>query len=142
MFHSLEYQARSTISEEKILTVDSLLIEKTKTGFSGSVLICENNNVLLTKSYRLADRELNIPNTESTIFEIASVTKLFTSVAILQLAEKGELSLDNTIDKYLGDFPSPQDQATIHHLLLHTAVLVPKDFELDNDAKSGCLESI
>ena len=130
------------MSEEKIKTIDSLLSVEVNNGFSGSVLISENDNVILAKGYGLANIEQNIPNTENTKFEIASITKLFTVVSILQLAEKGKLSLDEKIGKYLGHFNSPKDQATINHLLLHTAGLVPKGFELDYNTKKGFLESV
>ena len=142
LFYQCKTQNQNTISKEKVQTIDSLLIHETETGFSGSVLISENNIIMLNKGYGLADREQNIPNNKNTTFEIASITKLFTVVSILQLAEKGELSLSDPISKYLGDFNPPKNRATINQLLLHTAGLVPKGFELDYNTKSSFLESI
>lgn len=142
LFYQCKSHAQSIICKEKIQAIDSLLIKEVKNGFSGSVLISEDNNIMLVKGYGLADREQNTPNNENTIFEIASITKLFTVVSILQLVEKGKLSLSDKISKYLGNFNPPKNQTTINQLLLHTAGLVPKGFELDYDTKSGFLESV
>lgn len=142
LFCQCKSPSQNLAIEEKIRAVDSLLTKEVENGFSGSVLISENDNVMLDKGYGLADREQNIPNTENTKFEIASITKLFTVVSILQLAEKGKLSLDKKIDQYLGHFDPPKNQATINHLLLHTAGLVPKGLELDYNTKKDFLESV
>lgn len=135
-------KTQNSISKEQIKSINSFLSSEVKTGFSGTVLISNNNKILLNQGYGLADREQNIQNNESTIFEIASITKLFTVVSILKLAEKGELSLTNKINQHLGDFNSKKDLATINHLLLHTAGLVPKGFELDYSTKSSFLKSV
>lgn len=145
LFIALLYQCKtqSLVTQEKIDTIDSFIKQQeNEIGFSGSVLISEKNNILIAKGYGLADREQKIFNDASTIFEIASITKLFTVVAILQLAETERLFLNDGIDKYLGDFESPKNQATIHHLLLHTAGLVPRGFQLDYETKHGFIESI
>ena len=63
-------------------------------------------------------------------------------VSILQLAEAGKLGLDDKIEQYLGKLPPPKNQATIHHLLLHTAGLVPKGHHLEYTSKTGFLESV
>ncbi|WP_186987759.1 serine hydrolase domain-containing protein [Constantimarinum furrinae] len=130
------------MDEEKLRDIDWLLTEKVEYGFSGSVLISENDNVMFAKGYGLADREHNNHNTENTKFEIASVTKLFTVVSILQLAERGKLSLNDKIDKHLGNFNTPKNQATINHLLLHTGGLVPRGFELDYNTRTGFVQSV
>lgn len=142
VFSECIYSQENYVNEEKIRFMDSLLIKEVENGFSGSVLISEGNRVMMAKGYGLADREQKISNNEDTRFEIASITKLFTVISILQLAEKGKLSLNDRIHKYLGDFNPPKNQATINHLLLHTAGLVPKGFELDYDTKKGFLESV
>lgn len=133
---------QNNTTQEKIQAIDLFIEQETKTGFSGSVLISENNNILLSKGYGLADREQKVLNNENTIFDIASVTKLFTVVAILQLAEQDKLSLDDTLSRHLGGFGPPKDQATIHHLLLHTAGLVPRGHDLDYDSRQGFVESV
>jgi len=91
-------------------------------GFSGTVLITRKDSVLLRKAYGLADYEWNIKNTIDTKFQLASVTKQFTAAAILQLAEKGKLSLDDKLNKFLPDFPNAEN-VTIHMLLSHSSGL-------------------
>ncbi|WP_160114717.1 serine hydrolase [Aquimarina sp. AU474] len=141
-FYQYKSPAQSLVNQEKIRAIDALLTEEVGNGFSGSVLINENNNVMLAKGYGLADRKQDISNNKNTKYEIASVTKLFTVVSILQLAEKKKLSLNDKIDKYLGNFNAPKNQATINQLLLHTAGLVPKGYELDYNTKTVFLESV
>ena len=54
----------------------------------------------------MADKALSIPNTPDTLFALASVTKAMTATAVIQLAERGALSLPATLGTYLGGFPS------------------------------------
>ncbi len=89
-------------------------------GFSGTVLVMQKNKVLLKKSYGLADKEWNIPNTTDTKFRIGSITKQFTAACILQLIEKGKISLDDKLDKFIPGFPKG-DSVTVHMLLNHTS---------------------
>ena len=91
-------------------------------GFSGTVLIVRKDAVLLRKAYGLADYEWNIKNTIDTKFQLASVTKQFTATAILQLAEKGKLSLDDKLNKFFPDYPNAES-VTIHMLLSHSSGL-------------------
>jgi CubicO group peptidase (beta-lactamase class C family) len=91
-------------------------------GFGGAVLVVKDDKVLLKKAYGLADLEWNTPNTVDTKFSLASVSKQFTAAAILQLAERGKLSLDDKLSKFLPDFPKG-DRVSIHMLLTHTSGL-------------------
>lgn len=90
--------------------------------FSGTVLVSKGGRILLKKAYGLADYEWNIKNTVDTKFQLASVTKQFTAAAILLLVEKGKLSLDDKLSKFLPDYPKA-DSVTIHMLLSHTSGL-------------------
>lgn len=65
------------------------------------------------------------PNTMETRFELASLSKLFTAVAIAQLVERGRLSFDSSVASVLPDYPNPEvgRRITIHHLLTHTSGL-------------------
>ncbi|MDR7209981.1 serine hydrolase [Flavobacterium piscis] len=90
--------------------------------FSGTVLVSKNGSVLLKKAYGLADYEWNIKNTIDTKFQLASVTKQFTAAAVLQLVEKGKLSLDDKLNKFFPDYPKA-DSVTIHMLLSHSSGL-------------------
>ncbi len=138
----LECKTKTEGGKINIQKIEASLQNAVSTGFSGSVLISQNNTILMKKGFGLADRENNISNSENTIFEVASVTKLFTVVAILQLAEKGKLSLDDYVNEYVGPFSSQKDAATIDHLLLNTAGLVPKGYQLDYTSKPGFLKSV
>ncbi len=92
--------------------------------FNGNVLVVEKNTPLFEKSYGFADREHSIPNKPPTRFRIASITKQFTAVLILQLVEKGRLDLNAPISRYLPYYPKPWgDSITLHQLLTHTSGL-------------------
>ena len=90
--------------------------------FSGTVLVTQNGSILLKKAYGLADYEWNIKNTVDTKFQLASVTKQFTAMAILLLVEKGKLSLNDKLSKFFPDYPKA-DNVTIHMLLSHSSGL-------------------
>lgn len=91
--------------------------------FSGNVLVIENNKIVYEKSVGFADYPNQIRNTSSIRFPIASISKLFTATAILQLKEKGSLTISDAVVKYLPAFPYPD--ITIRHLLSHTSGLPP-----------------
>jgi CubicO group peptidase (beta-lactamase class C family) len=88
--------------------------------FNGSVLVAHKGNVLISKGYGLANMECNSPNTPQTKFRIASLTKGFTSMAIMQLEEKGLLQVDQSLNQFIPDYPMGE-QITIHHLLTHSS---------------------
>jgi CubicO group peptidase (beta-lactamase class C family) len=93
--------------------------------FHGTVLIAHDGNILFKKGYGMANIEFDIPNSPEMIFQIGSITKQFTATCIMQLKEKGLLSVDDSISKYLPDYPKEvADIVTIHHLLTHTSGIV------------------
>lgn len=89
--------------------------------FMGAVLVARGDKVLLTKAYGSANLEWNIPNTTTTRFRIASVTKQFTAAAILLLEERGKLKLEDPIKKYYPDAPATWDKIALLNLLQHTS---------------------
>lgn len=93
--------------------------------FSGAVLIARNGKPIFEKAYGLASRAFNVPNRVDTKFNLASMNKMFTAVAVAQLTEQDKLSFDDPIIKYLPDYPnrSVAEKVTIHHLLTHTSGL-------------------
>ena len=95
--------------------------------FSGSILIAQNGKVLVSKGYGMANVELDVPNTPQTKFRVGSVTKVFTAIGIMLLQERGKLSLQDSICKYLPDCPANWQPITIHHLLSHTSGLAKHD---------------
>jgi len=116
-------QAESlTIKNELIAESDDYITGLAKLNkFSGSVLIAHRGNVLLSKGYGMADLEHEVPNTPETKFRLASVTKQFTSMVIMILQEKGELSVHDPVCNFVPDCPAAWQEITIHHLLTHTS---------------------
>jgi CubicO group peptidase (beta-lactamase class C family) len=92
--------------------------------FSGTVLLTHRGRPLLSRSYGMADKQRSIPNGPDTRYSLASVTKIFTGLAITQLAEPGDLELHHPLGTYLDGFPSEiANTVTVHHMLLHTSGL-------------------
>lgn len=92
--------------------------------FSGNVLIAQNGDVLFSKSYGYSDREFKILNDRDTKFKIGSITKPITAMAVLNLVEKGKLSLIDSVGQFLSDIPTHWQSLTIHQLLTHTSGLI------------------
>jgi len=91
--------------------------------FSGAVLVAKNGLPLYTRVEGEACKRYGVPNRLDTKFNLGSMNKMFTGVAIMQLVEGGQLSLDDKVGKYLPDIPRPEiaQKVTIHHLLTHTS---------------------
>ncbi len=90
--------------------------------FAGVVLVARGDKVILEHAAGYSDREEKRAITLDAQFRIGSMNKMFTSVAILQLADQGNLSLDDTVGKYIPGYPA-KDVATkvkIRHLLTHS----------------------
>jgi CubicO group peptidase (beta-lactamase class C family) len=90
--------------------------------FSGAVLVARNGKPVFAQAYGLADREKKVPNTLKTRFRIGSMNKMFTATSVLQLAQGGKLGLDDSVAKYLTDYPNKDiaTKVTIRQLLTHT----------------------
>ena len=93
---------------------------------SGSIVgmtigVARDREILHLKGYGIADIENSVPATDKTVYRIGSITKMFTAVAILQLLEGDKLKLDDPLTKYLPDYPDPENQIRIRHLLDHTS---------------------
>ena len=92
-------------------------------GFQGVALVAQGNEIKFAKAYGNADYDDNIVNKVNTRFAIASNTKQFTAVAIMQLMEDGKINLDDTIDKYFPKFKYA-NQITVRELLQMRSGLV------------------
>jgi len=86
-----------------------------------SVAVVKNGRTVLAKGYGFADLENDVPATAETVYRIGSVTKQFTSAAIMKLSEQGKLSLDDTVQKFLPSFPTQGSRVTLRQLLNHTS---------------------
>jgi len=115
-------------SQGKSELLDSLFSTMKERGqFYGNVLIAEHNEIMFSKSYGYSDRDKKELLNEETLFNVGSVSKAFTAIAVLQLAEKGKLKLSDKVLKYLPEFP--YSDITIHQLLIHAGGL-PSDYDL------------
>jgi len=85
------------------------------------VAVVQHEKIVFTAAYGSADIEHSIPVTTQTLFSIASITKAFTGVAIMQLVERGRIDLDAPVSQYLGDLPTPWQGVTIRQLLTHVS---------------------
>lgn len=115
---------KSIIKGERGAKLDQVLARYTMYGFSGTVLVARDGEIILNRGYGLANRKASLPNTRDTVFAIGSLTKQFTAAAILRLEEQGKLSTQDLLSKYLGDFPADKAGITLHHLLTHTSGLI------------------
>lgn len=93
-----------------------------KHNFNGTVLVQKNGRNSFERSFGFANFKFKVPDTNSTKYKIASITKAFTSVLILQLHEEGKLDLNKTIKTYLPAYSGEAaDRSTVHQLLNHTS---------------------
>jgi CubicO group peptidase (beta-lactamase class C family) len=92
---------------------------------SGAVLVAKNGVPIASKAAGVANKANGSPIKLDTKFNLGSLNKMFTAVAISQLAQKGRLTFDDTISKHLPDYPNKEvaDKVTIHQLLTHTSGL-------------------
>lgn len=104
--------------------VDKYLNEMTaEDKFSGTVLIAKDGIPFYSCALGQASKRYDIPNKLDTKFNLGSMNKMFTGVAIMQLVEQGKLSLEAPVGTYLPDIPRKDiaEKVTIHHLLTHTS---------------------
>src|SRR2546423_15140945 len=83
--------------------------------FMGSILAAKDGKVIFSRSYGMADLEWNVPNSPTTKFNIASMTKQFTAAAILLLEERGRLKTDDVVRTSRLEVPAPWARRTIYH---------------------------
>ncbi|PKP28460.1 MAG: serine hydrolase [Bacteroidetes bacterium HGW-Bacteroidetes-18] len=107
--------------------IDKLILTefKDKNGPGGVFMVAKNGNPIYQKAFGKANVELDVDLTNEYVFQLGSMTKQFTAVAILMLEEQSKLNTKDTISKYIPDYPSG-NKITIHHLLTHTSGI--KDF--------------
>jgi CubicO group peptidase (beta-lactamase class C family) len=109
--------------QNKVGRIDSLFTRLYKAGkFNGNVLIAERDSVIYKKSFGNSNKSTKENLNENTIFELASVSKTFTSMAVMILKDRGKLKLDDKVSKYLPGL-SYYDNISIRNLLNHTSGL-------------------
>lgn len=116
------------LTESEMLTQLAAYVDKLAKAdaFSGTVLVAKNGKPLFSTAVGEANKGDHVPNKFETRFNLGSMNKMFTAVAIAQLVERGKLQLTDPLSKFLGDEWLPRDTADkirIEHLLTHTSGL-------------------
>jgi CubicO group peptidase (beta-lactamase class C family) len=134
---TLPAHAASRRTVDVTLKVDAIFQDFSQPGVPGaSVMIIKDGMIVLAKGYGLANVEEKVPCGTNTNFRLASVTKQFTAMSVLILAEREQLSLDQSLTDLFPEFPAYGRQITVRHLLTHTSGLldyedlIPKGTEL------------
>ena len=119
--------SRGMTDQEIAAYLDSLLKDLAKKDmFSGAVLLARGDKIIFKGAYGLANKQYDVPNRVDTKFNLGSMNKMFTAVAIAQLVEQGKLSYEDTVGKYLDSSwvqPQTAKKVKIEHLLTHTSGL-------------------
>jgi D-alanyl-D-alanine carboxypeptidase len=92
-----------------------------KAAASLAVGVVKDGRLVLAHGYGYADLENDVPATAETVYRLGSITKQFTAMAVMQLAEQGKLSVDDEVTKFLPDYPVQGHKVTVRNLLNHTS---------------------
>lgn len=119
---------KKALSQRIILQIDSLLQPYDSAGSPGAaLLVYEKGKVIYANGYGIKNKNTGERVTTGTCFRLASLTKQFTAMCILQLYQKGKIALDSPAHRYLDSLPAYTNSITIRQLLTHTSGLV--DYE-------------
>lgn len=103
--------------------LQAYLAERESQGFSGAVLVTRADETLVDRGYGLADRERRRPAQAETVFEVGSITKVFTAATVIRLAEERKLSLDDRLPRFFRRVPRNKRAITVRQLLAHRSGL-------------------
>lgn len=103
--------------------LDDYLSRLTPFGFAGAAVVARGGEVLVARGYGSADPVAGRPWTAGTVSSVGSITKQFTAAGILTLAERGRLSVDESLPDFFESVPPDKRGITLHHLLTHTSGL-------------------
>lgn len=116
--------ASTSAATDKSAQVDALLARYTGEGQPGAaVLVVQDGKIVHERGYGLADLENKTPIGLDTAFDLASVSKQFTAMAVMMLVERGKLSYDDTLSKFFPELPPYAKAITVRNLLNHTSGL-------------------
>ena len=128
--------AQSTQDKKLIKNLDELISKRlTEIAPGGVVMIVKNDKVFYRKAFGTANTELNIPMQPDMLFRTGSMGKQYTAIAVLQLVEQGQIGLQDSIQKYIKDFPSKGYTITIENLLTNTSGIKDYLSEISNPSK-------
>jgi CubicO group peptidase (beta-lactamase class C family) len=109
-------------AQTKATRIDALMRSLADRGqFSGSILVAEHGRLIYERGFGKAESKRNLAFTPDTPTYLASLTKQFTAMAIMMLAERHQLSYSDPLAKYFPEFPSYAQKVTVRHLLNHTS---------------------
>lgn len=113
----------TSVSSQVVERIDATVRKEMKApGAVGlSVAVALGDEIVLARGYGLADVEHGVEAHADTTFRIGSITKQFTSAAIMRLAERDELVVDEDMHAYLPDYPETEHVITLRHLMTHTS---------------------
>lgn len=112
----------STRYKDVIFRLDTLFSKMYYLGqLNANILVVKGNDIVYKKSFGFADKQNKIYLNDSSLFQLASVSKVITSIGILKLLENGRLDIDTKVDKIIPDFP--YKKITVRHLLSHRSGL-------------------
>src|SRR5215213_8792218 len=115
-------------NEELAKKVDDYLAQWDKNDLPGcAVGAVKDGKLVYKRGFGMANLDYDVPNTPSTLFNLASASKPFTAASVALLAQQGKLSLDDDIRKYVPELPKYDDAITIRHLIHHTSGI--RDYE-------------
>lgn len=103
--------------------LERYLAQKAEAGFAYSVLVSVDGRLVVQSGYGWLDQARTVRASAKTLFNLASITKSFTAVAVLKLREQGLLGLGDALPKFLADVPKDKAAITLDQLLLHTSGL-------------------
>jgi len=107
---------------EEWLAIDSILRAAYPANEPGAVaIVVKKGEVIYSGATGMANLELDVPMRPEMVFQIGSITKQFTGVAILMLAEEGKLSLSDPLTRFIPDYPVGERTVTLEHLLGHSS---------------------
>ena len=114
-----------SFSQSKAGEVNRIITAYNKIGqFNGLILVAENDKIIYEKAFGKASYEWDINNTLDTKMEVASITKTFTALMIMQLIEQGKIKLDGRVSEYLKNYPvEAGSKISVDHLLRHSSGL-------------------
>ncbi len=120
---SISLASNAQINEKQIAEINNLVEDLSKKdAYSGTILIAKGDKVIYQKAVGLANKEQKTKNNIDTKFNVGSMNKMFTSVAIAQLVEKNKLNFSDKVIKHLPNLPAKVfGDITIEHLLTHSA---------------------
>lgn len=114
----------SVFTPEQEKQIDSLFAQWNQPNHpGGSIGVMMGDEIVYAKAFGQASLEFNVPNTDTTLYNIASVSKQFTAYAMLLLEEQGKISLDDEIHKYFPEFKDLGHPVTIRQMIHHTSGL-------------------